>query len=152
MSLGIDKALRSWRSGEVKCSALLLHADSDRAICAGMYQPAVHLFLPPGSCLSRVLIRSWPSLWTDCTGMHHHSTLLSVPGQEHLLCLQLHVHSYPFTSYKVGHMSRKCQSCYSAFTLELSATECMRFIQCTSHLFYSLSTTMWPPSRSSQNT
>jgi hypothetical protein len=35
MALGIDKALRSWRSGDEKCSALLLHAESDRALCAG---------------------------------------------------------------------------------------------------------------------
>lgn len=63
MSLGIDKALKSWRSGDEKCSALLLHSDSDRAICAG--EPALCarqlsrfpcLFLPGASLFSILMI------------------------------------------------------------------------------------------------
>lgn len=55
MSLGIDKALRSWRSGNETCSALLLHAESERAICAGASLPAT-------SVPSQILLETVPVL------------------------------------------------------------------------------------------
>jgi hypothetical protein len=33
----MDAAVRAWRAGEIGCAALLFHAKSDRALCAGMY-------------------------------------------------------------------------------------------------------------------